>query len=233
MDKKELAKSNKQKKTLEILQEVMDADQLMLKETSEELNQDAFLLAVDTICQARDIYIIGVRNSAPLAQFLAFYLNPVFRRVRLIHTNSASEIYEQMLHVGAGDAVIGISFPRYSMRVLKALEFANSRNAKVITITDTVHSPVNLYSSCNLLAKSHMCSIVDSLTPAFSLLNALIVAICMRKKKRTIQNLEELDRIWDDYPVNNHDEINRLAPEVRLEKLEIEKPKYENDLESE
>lgn len=225
MDKMEQIKSNKKRKTVKVLQDVMNADRTMLKKTQEELNEDAFMMAVDTICQARDIYIIGVRNSAPLAQFLSFYLNPIFKRVRLIHTNSASEIYEQMLHVGPRDVVIGISFPRYSMRVLKAMEFSNSRSAKVITITDSMHSPINLYSSCNLLAKSHMCSIVDSLTPAFSLINALIVAICMRKKKRTIENLEELNRVWDDYPVNNHDEINRLAPEVRLE--------YNKDLECE
>ena len=49
------------------------------------------------------------------------------------------------------------------MRTLKAMEFANDRNAKVIAITDSVHSPMNLYSSCNLFARSDMVSIVDSL----------------------------------------------------------------------
>ncbi len=209
-------KMDKHKNTKKLLKEVMETDALLITETLSELNEEAFGLAVDTIIQGRHIYILGVRNSAPLAQFLAFYLNPVFPCVRLVHTNSASEIYEQMLHVGSKDVVIGISFPRYSMRVLKALEYANSRNAKVITITDTIHSPINLYSSCNLLAKSHMCSVVDSLAPAFSLLNALIVAICMKKKKKVMRNLEELEQIWEEYPVNNHDELNPLADDISL-----------------
>ena len=170
-------KSQKQKNTKNLLKEVLETDISLIQETLAEINEDAFALAVDTILQGRHIYILGVRNSAPLAQFLAFYLNPVLPCVRLIHTNSASEIYEQMIHIGPKDVVIGISFPRYSMRVLKALEFANSRNAKVITITDTVHSPINLYSSCNLLAKSQMCSVVDSLTSAMSLMNALVIAV--------------------------------------------------------
>lgn len=197
-----------------LLKEVMEADAQLIRETLCELNEEAFDLAVDTILKGRHIYIIGVRNSASLAQFLAFYLNPLFSCVRLVSTNSASEIYEQMLHVGPKDVVIGISFPRYSMRVLKALEYANSRSAKVITITDTIHSPINLYSSCNLLAKSQMCSVVDSLAPAFSLLNALIVAVCMKKKKRLMHNLETLEQIWDEYPVDNHDALNRLADDV-------------------
>ncbi|MEE1195541.1 MAG: MurR/RpiR family transcriptional regulator [Lachnospiraceae bacterium] len=206
----------KHKETDQILNEVLTSDAHMVQETLADLNRKAFSLAVDTILRSSDIYILGVRNSAPLAEYLAFYLNTIFPHVRLIHTNSASEIYEQMLHVGPKDVVIGISFPRYSMRILKALEFANSRNARVITLTDTIHSPINLYSSCNLLAKSNLSTIVDSMTAPMSLINALVVALCMKKKKTVLDNLEELDRVWDDYPVNSHDEINRLDEEIKL-----------------
>lgn len=58
-----------------------------------------------------------------------------------------------MINVNEKDVVIGISFPRYSMRTLKAMEFANDRKARVISITDSIYSPMNLYSSCNLLPK--------------------------------------------------------------------------------
>lgn len=101
-----------------------------------------------------------------------------------MHTNSSSELFEQMIHISKDDVIIGISFPRYSMRTLKALEFANNRNAKVITLTDSIHSPMNLYSSCNLIARSDMASIVDSLVAPLSVINALVVALCMRQTKR-------------------------------------------------
>lgn len=216
MGRIDVLKDTRHKKTDQILEEVLSIDARMVQETLTELNRDAFALAVETILHGRNIYVLGVRSSAALAEYLAFYLNTIFPGVRLIHTNSASEIYEQMLHVGSKDVVIGISFPRYSMRILKALEFANSRNARVITLTDTEHSPINLYSSCNLLAKSSLSTIVDSLTAPMSVLNALVVALCMKKKKTVLLNLEELDRVWDDYPVNSHDEINRLDDEIKL-----------------
>lgn len=104
--------------------------------------------------------------------------------------------------------IIGISFPRYSMRTLKALEFANNRNAKVITLTDSIHSPMNLYSSCNLIARSDMASIVDSLVAPLSVINALVVALCMRKQREVTATLEDLEKIWDEYQVYNNDEIN-------------------------
>ena len=105
------------------------------------------------IAEARRVYIVAVRSAAPVGDFLAFYLRMVVDDVAVVTTNSSSEIFEQMINVGEKDAFIGISFPRYAMRTLKALEFANNRNAKVIAITDSIHSPMNLYSSCNLFAR--------------------------------------------------------------------------------
>ncbi len=121
-----------------------------------------------------------------------------------------------MMYIGKDDVIVGISFPRYSMRTLKALEFANSRNAKVITITDSVHSPMNLYSSCNLLAASDMGAVLDSLVAPLSVMNALIMAICMRKQKEVVKNLDILEEIWEEYQVYESDEINLIDDGVRI-----------------
>ena len=128
-----------------------------------------------------------------------------------------------MIRINEKDAVIGISFPRYSMRTLKAMEFANDRNAKVITITDTIHSPMCLYSSCNLMARSDMVSIVDSLVAPLSLMNALIVAMCMKRPKDVKNTLEQLDSTWDNYQVYSKDEINFIDDDTFLTSLQEDK----------
>lgn len=192
----------------EILDTVLRADIEKIKLTMENIDHNAFELAVETILEAKSIYIVGIRSCAPLASFLGFYFNLLFDNVHLMHTNSSSELFEQMIHISKDDVIIGISFPRYSMRTLKALEFANNRNAKVITLTDSIHSPMNLYSSCNLIAKSDMASIVDSLVAPLSVINALVVALCMRKQREVTATLEDLEKIWDEYQVYNNDEIN-------------------------
>ena len=160
----------------EILDTVFQSDIEIIKLTMEHIDHAAFEIGGgERLLSARTIYIIGIRSCAPLASFLSFILNMILDDVRLIQTSSASEIFEQMIRIGDQDAIIGISFPRYSMRTLKAIEFANNRNAKVITLTDSVHSPINLYSSCNLIARSDMASIVDSLVAPLSVVNALVV----------------------------------------------------------
>ena len=206
----------------EILDTIFQSDIDKIKLTMEHIDHGAFELAVNTLLEARTIYIIGIRSCAPLASFLSFYLNLILEDVRLIQTNSASEIFEQMIRIGEEDAIIGISFPRYSMRTLKAMEFANNRNAKVITITDSVHSPINLYSSCNLIARSDMASIVDSLVAPLSVVNALVVALCMKRQKEVVDTLESMEKIWDEYQVYSSDELNHVESAVKVKSMDRE-----------
>lgn len=199
-----------------MLSSVLSSDADKIRETMDNIDEAVFDQAVDTIISARRIYVVGIRSCAPLASFLSFYLNLMFDNVILIQTNSSSEIFEQMVHMNSEDVVIGISFPRYSMRTLKAMEFANNRCAKVITLTDSVHSPMNLYSSCNLIASSDMASIVDSLVAPLSVINALIVALCMKKQDEVSTTLETLEDIWDEYQVYENDEIDRVDDSIKI-----------------
>lgn len=194
----------------EILETELQSDIEKIKLTLTGIDQKAFELAIDTILSAKRIYVVGIRSCAPLASFLCFYLNLVCENVTAVNTNSSSEIFEQLIRINEEDVIIGISFPRYSMRTLKALEFASNRKAKVITLTDSVHSPMNLYSSCNLIARSDMASIVDSLVAPLSVINALVVALCMKKQKEVVNTLETLEQIWGEYQVYSKDELNQV-----------------------
>lgn len=195
----------------EILETVLNSDIDKIKQTLTAIDHKAFDLAIETILNARKIYVIGIRSCAPLASFFGFYLNLVCDNVTSVTTNSSSEIFEQLIRIGEEDVIIGISFPRYSMRTLKALEFASNRKAKVITLTDSIHSPMNLYSSCNLIARSDMASIVDSLVAPLSVINSIVVALCMKKQKEVISTLEMLEDIWGEYQVYSGDELNPVS----------------------
>ncbi|MCR4695007.1 MAG: MurR/RpiR family transcriptional regulator [Pseudobutyrivibrio sp.] len=199
-----------------VLNSVLSSDILKIKNTMESIDRAAFDNAVDSLISARRIYIVGIRTCAPLASFLAFYLNMIFDNVINLQTNSASELFEQMIHINESDCIIGISFPRYSMRTLKALEFANSRRAKIITLTDSIHSPMNLYSSCNLIAESDMSSVVDSLVAPLSVINALLVELCNRKKADLANTLDMVEQVWSDYQFYENDEIDQVDDSIKM-----------------
>ncbi len=191
-----------------ILKSVLQSDMDKIKITLEQVNHDDFNAIVETILKAKRIFILGVRSSATLASFLGFYFNLIFDNVRLVHTTSVSEMFEQIIRAQEGDVVIGISYPRYSKRTIKAMQFAKKQGAKTIALTDSTESPVAQCADMSLFARSDMASFVDSLVAPLSLINALIVAIGMRRKNEVYNTFESLEKIWDEYDVYDKDEYH-------------------------
>lgn len=184
-----------------VLKSVLQSDMNKIKMTLEEIDEENFNAIVEAILNANRIYILGVRSSASLASFLGFYFNLIFENVRLVHTTSVSEMFEQVLNAGEGDVVIGISFPRYSKRTTSAMQFVRKQGATAIAITDNVNSPLAKYANYSIFARSDMNSFVDSLVAPLSIINALIVAIGIKRKQQVQETFEKLERIWDEYQV--------------------------------
>lgn len=195
----------------DLLEKVLNSDIDKIKHTLEEIDRTSFENAVDDLIGAQMIYIIGMRSSSSLASFMYHYLNLVFPHVRLVRTTSGSEIFEQLLRINEHDAIVGISFPRYSKRIINALGYAKKQGAKVISITDSAASPIAANADDLLLAKSDMASFVDSLVAPLSIINALIVAIGRKKQDEIAETFGKLERIWDEYDV--YEKPNGFAPD--------------------
>ncbi|MBR2590851.1 MAG: MurR/RpiR family transcriptional regulator [Clostridia bacterium] len=185
----------------DIISNVLERDIDMIKSTMDSVSHEDFSMAVDAIKSAKRIYIIGVRSSASLASFLAFYFNMVFEDVKLVSPSGSSEILESIYHIDKGDVCIAISFPRYSNRTVSAVRFIASRGAKIISITDSATAPSAKYADYKLLARSDMASFGDSLVAPLSLINALIVAATYDVSEQAQNNFKELEEIWQDYKV--------------------------------
>lgn len=184
-----------------VLTSVLQSDIDKIRMTLEEVDHQSFENAVEAIVKARRIYIIGVRSSASIATFLHFYLNLIFDNVVLIGASTASEVYENLIKVGAEDVVIGISFPRYSSRTVHGMKFAKDQGAATIAITDSEASPLASTATYTLKARSDMASFVDSLVAPLSLVNALLVAVSRKKNEDLSNTFQKLEKIWEEYGV--------------------------------
>lgn len=185
----------------DVLGKVLLSDADKIKRTLEEINREDFFGAVDDIASASNIYVMGARSSASLAGFLSHNLGMIFDSVKLVQTSSSDEMFEQMLNVGEGDVLIAISFPRYSKKIIHAVNYAKSKGARVIAITDSQTSPIAMLADRKLLAKSDMASFVDSLVAPLSIINAIIVAVARKNQDALTQRLRRLEEIWDEYEV--------------------------------
>lgn len=185
----------------DVVSMVLQADVDKIRMTNETTDRAAFEAAVNAIIKAENIYIVGVRSSSSLANFLGFYFNYMFDNVRLVTDSGTGSIFEQVVRISPRDVVIGISFPRYSSSTIKGIQYCHDVGATVIGLTDAVDSPVGNCSDYVLVAKSDMVSLVDTLVAPLSLINALIVAVAQRREKELSRTLTNLERIWDEYGV--------------------------------
>ena len=185
----------------DVLEKVLMTNVENIRATMESISRTAFREAVDAIVKARNVYIIGVRSSAMLANFLSYSLQMTFDNVRLIDTAAGGELFQQIMSLGEGDVMVAISFPRYSKRIIKAVEFARRAGADVIALTDSAESPIAHSAQQVLIAQSDMASYVDSLVAPLSLINALVVAVSRAREDEVRERLQKLEHIWDEYDV--------------------------------
>ena len=184
-----------------VLEKVLSSDAERIRHTLEEIDGQSFEEAVRHIVSANNIYILGVRSSSYLAGFLNHSFRMIFDQVRFLQSTSGSEMFEQIMRIQGGDVLIAISFPRYSKRVIHAVEYARNRGADVVALTDSRQSPIAAYANQLLIAQSDMASFVDSLVAPLSIINALIVAVSRQKHEELTERLRELEKIWDQYDV--------------------------------
>ena len=185
----------------DVLTTVLQSDMDKLRRTAETVSREEFNAAVNAGLGAKRVFIIGVRSTAPLANFLGYYLNYMFNNVHIITTSGTSEMFEKIVGVNREDVVIAFSFPRYSSSTAKAAQYCRSTGANVIAITDSPASPLGQSADHVICAKSDMVSLVDSLVAPLSVVNALIVAIASKREKEVHRTFETLEHIWDQYHV--------------------------------
>ena len=185
----------------DIMSMVMQSDIEKIRLTLEETDRTSFSRAVEAISSARRVYILGVRSASALANFMSFYFTFIFDNVVHVDTTSISEVFEQVMRIGPDDVLIGLSFPRYSKRTVKAMQYAKKQGATVIAITDSDVSPLANIADVSLFAKSDMASFVDSLVAPLSLVNALIVAVSRVKNDQLEATFGKLESIWAEYEV--------------------------------
>ena len=185
----------------DVLEKVLTSDMDKIRRTMEEIDHSMFAEAIDKMVSAKTIYILGVRSSSALAGFLNYNFRMIFNDVKFVQTTSRSELFEQIMSIGEQDVMIAISFPRYSKRIINSVEYARSKGANVVALTDSQVSPIAAYANQLLLAHSDMTSFVDSLVAPLSIINAIIVAVSRKKQDELTERLRMLEEVWDRYDV--------------------------------
>ena len=183
-----------------ILSKVLKSDIDNIRGTLDEIDPKAFKNASEEILKARKIYVLGMRSSHVIAQYLGFYLDLILDNVQVLRMD-VGDVFEQIVRINKEDVVIAFSFPRYSKKSYQVVDYAKNKGAHIISITDSYFAPVACLSDNTLLVKSNMASFVDSLVPAMTVANALAISVGMKEKEEITKYFDDLEQIWKKYSV--------------------------------
>jgi DNA-binding MurR/RpiR family transcriptional regulator len=184
----------------EIVRSSLHTDITSLRHVRDVLDYKMVEKFADMILAAKRVYIMGLRSSEPLAQFFWYYLNYIIGNVTLV-ISGIGDVFGQIMHAGEEDVVIGISFPRYSSRTIEGAEFAKSKGAKLLAITDNAQSPLARIADDCLFVNTEMNLFVDSIVVPLSIINTIILIVGMRKKEGLKHNFEMLENLWHKHDV--------------------------------
>lgn len=179
-----------------IFENVLKNDTHNIKQTLGRIDPNSFRKLVNDIINCKgNIYIVGLRTSTSLSEYLAYYLELMLNNIKLIKY-SYTDVFEQIVDVKKDDLVIGISFPRYTSRTFDILSYAKKKGVNIAAITDSKHSPIGEIADNTIIAINNMTSIVDSLVAPLSVINALIVAVGSKKKEEVKTKFENVEQLW-------------------------------------
>ncbi len=181
-----------------ILEKVIELDKVKLDKNLLEVDCGAFDETVNYITNAKNIYVIGGRSSFALTTFFSFYLGLMKNNIVTVNISNTRENFEQLMDIDEDDVCIVFSFPKYYNRTIDTAKYASKKGAKVVAVTDTDVSPVAKLSDIVLSCQTQMMSIVDSLVPAMSIVNALLVAVSLQEKEDVLNRFQNLEELWEE-----------------------------------
>ncbi len=177
-----------------LLLECAEVQMTNIKKTVEFMSDEAIEKAFNLIFAAKKIYVIGIRGSSSVANYLNEGLNRIGVDSELLNTDSG-RLQAILVKLSSEDLVIAISLPRYGKRTLEVVQVAKSKNSKILSITDGYSSPFALLSDVFLTCAFESLSFHNSEIGAMFVADFLVTGVAIRNAKKTKYYLEEIEKI--------------------------------------
>jgi DNA-binding MurR/RpiR family transcriptional regulator len=174
-----IANQSQQASAGDLARECIDATRSGIERLGRELDDAAFEKAVDLIVNADNIYVVGVRRSFAVADYLVYNLQHTQKRIHLV-SGLGGSYREQMRSVRANDLVIAISFVPYAKETQHCLRFGRQQQANTLILTDSHLSPLAKLADSVLLINEGSALAFRSLSATLCLCQALFVAVAYR-----------------------------------------------------
>lgn len=169
-----------------------------------ELDESRIKSAADCVVAARKIFVLGAGINYPLAGNFSYLLKMAGYSVKTLPSPGGHSI-DELAGADRQDVLIAMTFKPYREEVVQAVDAAVRQNVKIISISDSLVSPI-------VPCGDHVFTISNS-TPQFfpssvatlALLECLLAFIVADAGSDVVRNIERLDERRHQYGIYRQD----------------------------
>ena len=159
----------------QVLAEFVEGNVMALQNMGKTIARDDLNHAVRLIARAETVYVAGFRRSFPVAAYLAYSLHQADKKA--VFVDGVGGMALQDLHTaGARDLLIVVSYHPYAEESVHLVEAAVARGCKVLSISDSLVSPVAKPSAQVLQVREAEIRKFRSLSASMCLAQALVIS---------------------------------------------------------
>lgn len=186
------------KRNVNLLNEVMNRDVASILNTINIINEEQFELAIRLLHESTYLYVLGLRQSSPSANFLTCTLSTYRKHVNQIQPN-AEHIVNQINNMEENSLLFVIALDDMSEDALTVTKLAKSKNVKVIAITHSSISAIRNYADVQFTVGTLKTPYAETITAAHSLMHALVEGMVAQNKKQYLNFKKSNSQIDNNY----------------------------------
>jgi DNA-binding MurR/RpiR family transcriptional regulator len=177
-----------------IVHEIAESSLGNIKQFFQELDLDAVSEAADIILAAPNVYVIAAGGVHWIASYLYYVGKMAIPQMRLPRT-SGNGLIEGLIPVKKGDVVLAMAYHPYARNGIEASEFALSRGASLIYLTDSKAAPLASKAEVLILQKTESPQFFPSMVSAMAAIETLISVIVARSGDDAIRSIADYSEI--------------------------------------
>ncbi|MDA3790889.1 MAG: MurR/RpiR family transcriptional regulator [Desulfobacula sp.] len=155
-----------------------------------------FANIIKLMTNAERILIVGLRGSYPLAHYLGFYLKMIRDRVSLIG-QAGHTLADDLSVLKPGDLLVAISINPYTKATADACHIGKIQNADIITITDSLSSPLAIETDNYLIVPAEGDYFFNQMVAAIICIETLLSELVKQMGDKAIQRLNHTEYILE------------------------------------
>jgi DNA-binding MurR/RpiR family transcriptional regulator len=167
----------------ELLSEFVEGNTMALQNLAQTVSDADLAAAVRLLEAAESVYVVGFRRAFPVSSYLAYSLQQAGKRTIFVD-GVAGLARQQVQALTPKDLLIAVSYQPYAEETVQAVETAVGRGAPVLSISDSLVSPIAKPATVTLQVRESEIRAFRSLSASMCLAQALVIGFAFEQSRK-------------------------------------------------